>query len=142
MLCCGKVVSSPLPIVARAMKALGHDRLRNLEPKRLLFCEVVASGSAVPVGEAGLHDRCRHQTASKVRMGRPPHQRRSSPRLFEGGAGYKKVHVAIDDATRLAYVEVLPDEQKATTVASWLGLSAGSASRASPACTPLGQQVC
>jgi hypothetical protein len=26
------------------------------------------------------------------------------------------VHVAIDDATRLAYVEVLPDEQKATTV--------------------------
>ncbi|MEB3202407.1 MAG: DDE-type integrase/transposase/recombinase, partial [Synechococcus sp.] len=32
------------------------------------------------------------------------------------GAGYEKVHVAIDDATRLAYVEVLPDEQKATTV--------------------------
>jgi hypothetical protein len=26
------------------------------------------------------------------------------------------VHVAIDDATRLAYVEVLPDEMKATTV--------------------------
>jgi hypothetical protein len=32
------------------------------------------------------------------------------------GAGYEKVHVAIDDATRLAYVEVLADEQKATTV--------------------------
>jgi hypothetical protein len=32
------------------------------------------------------------------------------------GAGYEKVHVAVDDATRLAYVEVLPDEQKATTV--------------------------
>ena len=31
-------------------------------------------------------------------------------------AGYEKVHVAIDDATRLAYVEVVPDEQKATTV--------------------------
>ena len=25
------------------------------------------------------------------------------------GAGYEKAHLAIDDATRLAYVEVLPD---------------------------------
>ncbi len=32
------------------------------------------------------------------------------------GAGYEKAHVAVDDATRLAYVEVLPDAQKATTV--------------------------
>ena len=32
------------------------------------------------------------------------------------GAGDEKVHVAIDDATRLAYVEVLADEQKATTI--------------------------
>ena len=32
------------------------------------------------------------------------------------GAGYEKEQVAIDDATRLAYVEVLPDEQKAITV--------------------------
>ena len=27
------------------------------------------------------------------------------------GVGYDRVHVAIDDATRLAYVEVLADEQ-------------------------------
>ena len=32
------------------------------------------------------------------------------------GAGYEKAHVAIDDATRLAYVEVLPDQKQATTV--------------------------
>ena len=32
------------------------------------------------------------------------------------GAGYEKAHVAIDDATRLAYVEVLPDKKQATTV--------------------------
>ena len=30
------------------------------------------------------------------------------------GVGYDKVHVAVDDATRLAYVEVLADEQKPT----------------------------
>jgi len=32
------------------------------------------------------------------------------------GAGYEKAHVAIDDATRLAYAEVLPDEKQATTI--------------------------
>jgi len=30
------------------------------------------------------------------------------------GVGYDKVHVALDDATKLAYVEVLADKQKAT----------------------------
>jgi len=32
------------------------------------------------------------------------------------GVGYEKVHVARDDATRLAHVEVLADEQKATVI--------------------------
>jgi hypothetical protein len=32
------------------------------------------------------------------------------------GVGYDRVHVAIDDTTRLAYVEVLADEQKATAI--------------------------
>jgi len=31
------------------------------------------------------------------------------------GAGYDFFHVAVDDATRLAYVEVLPDERRAST---------------------------
>jgi len=32
------------------------------------------------------------------------------------GLGYDKVHVAVDDAIRLAYVEVLADEQKPTVI--------------------------
>jgi transposase InsO family protein len=36
-----------------------------------------------------------------------------------GDAGWEFVHVCVDDATRLAYVEVLPDE-KATTAAGFL----------------------
>jgi hypothetical protein len=32
------------------------------------------------------------------------------------GAGYEKAHVAIDDATRLAYAEVLLVEKQASTV--------------------------
>jgi transposase InsO family protein/transposase-like protein len=34
-----------------------------------------------------------------------------------GKAGWECVHIAIDDATRLAYAEVLPDEQATTAVA-------------------------
>ncbi len=33
------------------------------------------------------------------------------------GAGWEYVHVCVDDATRLAYVEVLPDEQATTCIA-------------------------
>jgi transposase InsO family protein len=33
-----------------------------------------------------------------------------------GTTGWDAVHIAIDDATRLAYAEVLPDEKAATTV--------------------------
>ena len=78
-----KVVGSPLSTVARAMKALGLGRLRNLEPRRMRFSVAVTSGTAVPAGEAGRRDPCRHQTAGPVRTGRPPHHRPSSPRLFE-----------------------------------------------------------
>ncbi len=32
------------------------------------------------------------------------------------GAGWERVHVCVDDATRLAYVEVLPDEKARTAI--------------------------
>jgi len=43
------------------------------------------------------------------------------------------VPVAIDDATRLAYVEVLADEQKATTIGFLARAVGGFPSRGSPA---------
>jgi transposase InsO family protein len=47
--------------------------------------------------------------------------RRSRTKIGRGGsrvgiAGWEYVHIAIDDATRLAYVELLPDETAATAV--------------------------
>jgi transposase InsO family protein len=48
-----------------------------------------------------------------VRVGHRIHGDRS--RSFEG-AGWEFAHVAIDDATRLAYVEVLPDQRGETAV--------------------------
>jgi transposase InsO family protein len=51
------------------------------------------------------------------RFHRPGHRVRGrGPGRRNPGAGWEAVHVAVDDATRLAYVEVLPDERADTTV--------------------------
>jgi transposase InsO family protein len=54
----------------------------------------------------------RKQRAGRTRINSP-----SGEKL--GTAGWEFVHIAIDDCTRLAYAEVLPDE-KATTVVAFL----------------------
>ena len=45
------------------------------------------------------------------RIERAGHRVHGDRRTRARGAGWEYVHVAVDDATRLAYVEVLPDEQ-------------------------------
>jgi transposase InsO family protein len=50
------------------------------------------------------------------RIGRPGHRVHGDRRSRSRGIGWEYVHVAIDDATRLAYVEVLADEKAATAV--------------------------
>jgi len=50
------------------------------------------------------------------RIGRPGHRVHGDRRTRCRGIGWEYVHVAIDDATRLAYVEVLEDERAATAV--------------------------
>jgi len=56
-------------------------------------------------------------TKQRARFERVGHRITGDRRLgSSSGAGYEKAHVAIDDATRWAYVEVLPDEKQAATV--------------------------
>jgi transposase InsO family protein len=52
------------------------------------------------------------------RFSRPGHRvtGRKPGTYSGGGLGWDAVHVCIDDTTRLAYIEVLPDETAATTV--------------------------
>jgi len=100
-------VGAPLSTVGRAMKALGLGRLRNLEPKapvQRYQWEKPGDMIHVDTKQLARFERIGHRITGDRRQG------------CSRGAGYEKVHVAIDDATRLAYVEVLPDEQKATTV--------------------------
>ena len=53
------------------------------------------------------------------RIGRPGHRVNGDRTTRTRGIGWEYVHVAVDDATRLAYVEVLNDE-KGTTAAGFL----------------------
>src|SRR5438876_2407716 len=53
------------------------------------------------------------------KIGRPGHRVNGDRRTRSRGIGWEFLHVAVDDATRLAYVEVLADE-KAQTAAGYL----------------------
>ena len=64
------------------------------------------TGTSLPVGTAWRHDPHRHQPAFPLCVGSLDN-RRSPPPVVR----VMKTHVAIDDATWLAYVEVLPDEK-------------------------------
>ena len=50
-----------------------------------------------------------------ARILRPGHRIHGDRRQTVDGAGYEYVHVAVDDFSRVAYVEVLPDQTGATT---------------------------
>ncbi len=94
--------------VCAVLKRLGLNRLWKLGPPEPpnRYCRRHAGELVhVDVKKLGRFQRPGHRV-----RGRGP-QRRNS------GAGWEAVHVCIDDATRLAYVEVLPDERAVTTIA-------------------------
>src|SRR5207244_6747437 len=75
-----------------------------------------------PVEPANRYEKQRpgelvHVDVKKLgRIGRPGHRVNGDRRTRTRGIGWEYVHVAIDDATRLVYVEVLDDERAATAV--------------------------
>jgi transposase InsO family protein len=97
-------LAMPRSTVARILKRAGLARLRSLEPPppvqryekehpgELLHLDIKKLGRIRGVGHRITGDR-----------------RDTSP-----GAGWEYVHVCVDDHSRLAYVEVLPDERQGT----------------------------
>jgi transposase InsO family protein len=51
------------------------------------------------------------------RFSRPGARMTGNPRDYTEGAGYEFVHVAIDDASRLAFAQILPDESTTSALA-------------------------
>jgi len=97
--------------VCAVLKRLGLNRLSKLEPLEPpnRYCRRHAGELVhVDVKKLGRFTRPGHRVTGRG----PGHH-------SGGGKGWEAVHVCVDDATRLAYVEVLPDEL-ATTTAGFL----------------------
>ena len=99
----------PRSTVGAVLRRLGLGRLAALEPKPApVRYERAAPGRADP------H---RHQEARTHRRHRPSHHRRPARPSSKRGTGWEALHVAVDDASRLAYTELLPDEKKESACA-------------------------
>lgn len=99
----------PRSTVARVLKRAGLSRLRDLEPPPpVIRYERDRPGELIHLDVKKL--------ARIVKLG---HRMTGNRRDTTDGAGWEYAHVAIDDASRLAYVEVLANEQ-ATTTAGFL----------------------
>jgi transposase InsO family protein len=99
----------PLATVGRELRRLGLGRLPAVDgPRRIVRYERDRPGELV------------HLDIKKLgRIGVVGHRIHGDRTRRTRGHGWEFVHVAIDDHTRLAYVEVLPDET-ATTAAGFL----------------------
>jgi transposase InsO family protein len=97
----------PRSTVSRILRRHGEARLRPLEP-----IEPVRRYEKKRPGELI------HVDVKKLgRIGQPGHRVNGDRTTRVRGIGWEYVHVCVDDATRLAYVEVLPDERKETAAA-------------------------
>ena len=100
-----ETLSMPLSTVSAVLTRSGLGRLGRLGREPVVRYERSRPGELV------------HVDVKKLgRIGRPGHRVHGDRRSRSRGIGWEYVHVAIDDATRLAYVEVLEDEKAATAV--------------------------
>ena len=90
--------------VHRYLKRYGVARLSDLEPKPV----VIRYERQVP-GELVHMD-----TKKLARIEREGHRIHGDRSLKVSGAGWEYLHCVVDDCTRIAYSEVLPDERKDT----------------------------
>jgi transposase InsO family protein len=93
--------------VARILARHGLSRLKNLEPK-----EPVVRYQRDRAGELVHYD-----IKKLARIGRIGHRIHGDRTRMVRGIGWEFVHVAIDDASRMAYAEVLPNERSPSSTA-------------------------
>jgi transposase InsO family protein len=103
--------------VSRVLRRLGLNRLKALEPVEpirryqrehpgeLIHIDIKKLGRFERVGHRITGDRTRQSSARGTRNGK------------SWGAGWEYVHVCIDDASRIAFSQVMPDEKKQSATA-------------------------
>ena len=115
------LLGMPLSTVSAILKRIGMGKLGRLglEPAQRYERERPGELIHIDVKKLG---RIQGGAGKRVTGGVPRNPRRSrtdAAGVRRQQAGWDAVHIAIDDATRLAYAEVLPDE-KATTAIGFL----------------------
>jgi transposase InsO family protein len=108
----GKQIASDVGVspatVSRILKRLGLNRIQALEPAepvRRYEREHPGELIHIDIKKLGRFDRVGHRITGDKKQGE------------SRGAGWEFVHVCIDDASRLAFSQILPDERKASAVA-------------------------
>jgi transposase InsO family protein len=91
----------PLSTVGAVCRRHGLGRLRDLEPR--------APIRRYEWGRPG--DMVHLDTKKQARIEKVGHRIHGDRARTVGGAGWELLHVCVDDATRVAYAEVLPDEK-------------------------------
>jgi transposase InsO family protein len=116
-----EVLEMPRSTVSAVLRRVGLGKLSRLDPVEppnryerrhpgeLVHIDIKKLGR-IPVGRAG------HRVHGQRRLQRSP-RRRDAAGSDRRQVGWEFVHVCVDDATRLAYAEVLGDEKAVTAVA-------------------------
>ncbi len=108
-----EILGMPLSTVSVILKAIGMGKLGRLGLAPAVRYERAVAGELlhVDVKKLGRIGRPGHRVLGQQGRAAKGHNRRRYD------LGWEFVHIAIDDATRLAYVEVLEDEKALTAVA-------------------------
>jgi transposase InsO family protein len=100
----------PLSTVGRVLRRLGLGRLKSLDPpvpvvryQRERPGELIHLDAKKPGKIAGIGHRITGRRSGMINRHR--------------GIGWEYLHVAVDDASRLAYTEILPEERPASAIA-------------------------
>ena len=113
-----EVLEVPVSTVSGILKRIGMGRLGRLGMEPAQRYERTVAGELIHIdvkklgrihGGAGKRVTGHKRNPYKTRRGRDGIERKV--------IGWECVHIAIDDATRLAYAEVLPDEKATTAIA-------------------------
>jgi transposase InsO family protein len=114
----GELLGLPVSTVSAVLKRIGMGRLGRLGMEPAERYERARPGELIHIDVKKL-GRIQGGAGKRITGG----SNHYTPRLIDragtrrGTAGWDYVHIAIDDATRLAYAEVLADEKASTAVA-------------------------
>jgi transposase/transposase-like protein len=114
-----ELLDRPLSTVSGILKRIGMGKLGRLglEPAERYERTVAGELIHIDVKKLGrIHGGAGKRITAGVRRN-PKRSRVDAAGVERRIIGWDYVHIAIDDATRLAYAEVLPDEKAATAIA-------------------------